>query len=552
MTIQLSKIKLQRFVKSLAAIFIFFGSHCFAAEQNISLAGNWRFALDRADAGIEQQWFARNLPDQIHLPGSLPAQGIGDNITTNTPWTGGIVDRSWFTNSEYAKYRQPPDVKVPFWLQPEKYYKGVAWYQRDFEIPKKWSGQRVVLSLERPHWETSVWLDGHFIGTNDSLATPHEYDFGQLAPGKHTLTIRVDNRMIIDIGENSHAVSDHTQGNWNGIVGKIELRATPPVWVDDVQIYPNVEKKSVRIHAIFHNASGKKVEGKINFFIKSPPGASSILPSSENFNTYATNSVLDEEINLGDTVKTWDEFLPALYKLRINTGSVIDGNDFDDNTETTFGLRDISTDGTQFLINGRKTFFRGMLECCVFPKTGHPPTDVNSWKRIIRIAKSFGLNLIRFHSYCPPEAAFVAADELGMYFQIETCWANQSTTIGDGKPVDAWVYRETARILKAYGNHPSFVLMPYGNEPGGKNATAYLKKYVAHFKALDDRRLWTTASGWPQIPENQFDITPDPRIQHWGEGLKSSINADPPQTTNDYRDYIEKRPVPVISHEIGE
>ena len=194
------------------------------------------------------------------------------------------------------------------------------------------------------------------------------------------------------------------------------------------------------------------------------------------------------------------------------------------------------------------------MECCIFPTTGQPPTDVaeGHGNGIIGIAKSYGLNLIRFHSYCPPETAFAAADELGFYFQIETCWANQSTTIGDGKPVDQWVFDETARILKAYGNHPSFVLMPYGNEPGGKNANDYLARYVSHFKALDPRRLWTSGSGWPQLPENQFDITPDPRIQHWGEGLKSRINSQPPETTTDYRSYISARKVPVVSHEIGE
>lgn len=539
-------------IQLVAAILI--GSVCqaIAAGNSISLAGQWRFALDRGDAGVAQRWFAQKFSDTINLPGSLSAQGIGDDITTNTPWTGLIVDRSWFAKPQYAKYRQPPNIKIPFWLQPDKYYKGVAWYQCGFEIPKDWQGRRIVLSLERPHWETSVWLDGHFIGTNDSLATPHEYDFGQLAPGKHTLAIRVDNRMIIDIGESSHAISDHTQGNWNGIVGQIELRATPLVWLDDVQVYPNVQKKSVRVHAVFHNVSGKTVKGKISYFIEPPTGASRILPGSEDFNTDSTNEILDEEFDLGNKAKTWDEFSPALYQLWINTRTAIQGKVFEDNVETTFGLRNISTDGTQFLVNGRKTFFRGTLECCVFPKTGHPPTDVTSWKRIIRIAKSYGLNLIRFHSYCPPEAAFEAADELGIYFQIETCWANQSTTIGDGKPVDEWVYRETARILKAYGNHPSFVLMPYGNEPTGKTMRAYLNEYVAHFKADDSRRLWTSGSGWPPISENQFNISPDPRIQLWGAGLKSRINARPPETTTDYRDYIEKYPVPVISHEIGQ
>ncbi len=522
------------------SLFILSITHC-GAEQKESLSGDWRFELDRGDVGIQQQWFDRALLDKIQLPGSLPGQGIGDDISTNTPWTGDVKQSPWFTAPEYAKYRQPGNVKVPFWLQPNKYYSGVVWYQRDFKVPRRWSGKRIVLSLERPHWETQVWLDGKMTGTNDSLSTPHEYDFGQLTPGKHTLTIRVDNRLVVDIGVNSHAITDHTQGNWNGIVGDIELRATPLVWIEDVQVYPNVEKKSVMVKIHIGNDVGKAGNGELSIGKQSVP---------VEWDNQGGNASI--EVPLGDA-ELWDEFHPALQHLTVTLQS----SERDSKT-VAFGLRDISTDGTQFTINGRKTFFRGTLECCVFPNTGHPPTDLKDWEHLIRIAKSYGLNLIRFHSYCPPEAAFEAGDKLGMYFQIETCWANQSTTIGDGKVVDSWVYRETDRILKTYGNHPCFVLMPYGNEPGsgrGKNQSAlddYFTKYVTHYKALDSRRLWTSASGWPQLPANQFDITPDPRIQAWGAGLKSRINAKPPETTTDYRSYIQKRDVPVVSHEIGQ
>ncbi len=219
----------------------------------------------------------------------------------------------------------------------------------------------------------------------------------------------------------------------------------------------------------------------------------------------------------------------------------------------TFGFREIAAQGTQLTLNGRKIFIRGTLECCIFPKTGHPPTDVAKWKRIIGAAKAHGLNLMRFHSWCPPEAAFVAADELGFYFHVECAsWANNSATIGDGKPLDRWIYDEADCILKRYGNHPSFVLMAYGNEPAGKNHAAYLAKWVEHYKAADSRRLYTSAAAWPELPENQFHVVPGPRIQAWGSGLKSRINALPPETATDYRDFIQKRAVPVISHEIGQ
>ncbi|MBM3888464.1 MAG: glycoside hydrolase, partial [Verrucomicrobia bacterium] len=518
---------------------------CLASEpEPQSLAGSWRFALDRDDKGVGEQWFNKPLAGRITLPGSLPAQGIGDDVTVDTKWIGGIVDKSWFTAPEYAKYRQPGNVKVPFWLQPEKYYAGAAWYQREIELPKASAGKRVVLSLERPHWETRVWVDGNFIGANNALATPHDYDLGLLAPGKHTLTIRVDNHMVVDVGENSHSISDHTQGNWNGIVGRIELRATLPVWIEHAQVFPNVAKKSARVKVTIGNATGRNGRGALSVERGAPERKKVEVSWGEK------GSVADIEVPLGDGAKFWDEFSPNLHDL---TFSLDTPHAPRSTLNVRFGLREITTQGTQFLINGRKTFIRGTLDCCIFPKTGHPPTDVAEWKRMIAVAKAHGLNLIRFHSWCPPEAAFVAADEMGFYLHVEaSTWPNQSTTLGDGKPVDQWLYEETDRILRYYGNHPSFILMPHGNEPGGKNHKAWLAKWVEHYKAKDPRRLWTAGAGWPELPENQWNCDPHPRIQAWGGGLKSRINAKPPETRTDYRDYIGKRTVPVVSHEIGQ
>ncbi len=521
-------------------------------DSTISLAGKWRFALDRADAGVSERWFARKLADTIKLPGSLPQQGIGDAPSLATKWTGGIQEPNWWQDPIYAPYAKSNDFHFPFWLQPEKYYVGAAWFQHDISVPKVWAGKRIVLTLERPHWETRVWIDGNLIGTNNALGTPHEYDLGQLAPGKHTLTVRVDNRMVVDVGHDSHSVTDHTQGNWNGIVGKIELCATSLVWIDDVQVFPNLARHSVRVLVTSTNATEKKFQGKLTLSVESG-GKTFVLPVSQNFNTTERNLTTETEIELGATAPQWDEFTPHLQSVRAELRGELDGALVESERTATFGLREIATRGTQFLINGRKTFFRGTLECAIFPKTGNPPTDVDSWRRIIRVAKAHGLNMIRFHSWCPPEAAFVAADELGFYYQVEvSSWANSTTSLGDGKPVEAWLYAEAERMLKFYGNHPSFVLMPYGNEPGGKNHARWLAAWVEHWKKTDARRLYTSGAGWPEISENQFHVTPDPRIQSWGGGLRSRINGKPPETTTDYRDYMSKRTVPVISHEIGQ
>ena len=150
-------------------------------------------------------------------------------------------------------------MKVPFWLTPVKVYVGPAWYQRTISVPEKWKGKRVCLFLERAHWQTHVWLDDRDCGTQDSLSTPHVYDLGQVAPGEHRLTIRVDNRLAVDVGCDAHSVTDHTQTNWNGLVGRLELQATDPVWIDDVQVYPDIAAKKAVVRITIGNATANRL-----------------------------------------------------------------------------------------------------------------------------------------------------------------------------------------------------------------------------------------------------------------------------------------------------
>ncbi|MDO8540105.1 MAG: glycoside hydrolase family 2 TIM barrel-domain containing protein [Opitutaceae bacterium] len=534
----------------LAAAALCCGLNAVLAADSLSLAGAWRFQLDRLDAGEREGWFAQPLRDRVTLPGVLAAQGIGDPPSLETKWIGSMRNPQWFAEPEFARYATPGNFKFPYWLTPDRHYVGAAWFQRDIDIPRSWAGKRVVLTLERAHWETRVWVDGKSFGANNALATPHEYDLGQLAPGKHVLALRVDNRLIVDVGVNSHSVSDHTQGNWHGVVGKIEVRSTPLVWIDDLQAFPDLRTKSVRVRGRLGNASGKPVHTAIELRLYDAGRAGSVV------GTAATTS--DGPVDGGNfettlacqsVIAAWDEFNPRLYSL---TAELTVGSERDTRS-VTCGFRELASSGTQFVLNGHKIFFRGTLECAIFPLTGHPPTDVASWQKVIRAAKAHGLNMLRFHSWCPPEAAFTAADELGMYLQVEcSSWANNSTSLGDGKPVDAWIHAEADRILKSYGNHPSFVLLMYGNEPGGRKNAAYLANWVSKYRASDSRRLYSSGAGWPEIAENEFHVIPEPRIQAWGGGLKSRINAQPPESTTDYRASIGRRSVPVISHEIGQ
>jgi hypothetical protein len=520
-------------------------------ERVIDLAGTWRFAVDRSDAGIAERWFAAALPGTIELPGSMAENGLGDEVSVATKWTGGIVDKSWFTAPEYARYREPGNVKVPFWLNPVKVYVGPAWYQREIEVPADWKGRGIILDLERCHWETRLWVDGREAGMRNSLATPHLYEVSSLlAPGRHTLTLRVDNRIKdIDVGENAHSVSDHTQSNWNGVVGRMTLQSLPPIFIDKVMIFPDIARKTAKVSVLVRNPAGRPAAGALVLEAKEifPAGGRGLSAFVRTFTIEGVEMVLENDYAMGENPRLWDEFAPNLYEMMARVEGCTEG--VWDVRTVRFGMREFKAGGTRFAVNGRPVFLRGTLECAIFPRTGYPETTIDAWRRIFRVLKAHGLNHMRFHSWCPPEAAFDAADEEGIYLYVECgAW----TSVGDGKPIDRWLYEESERIVRAYGNHPSFCLMSYGNEPGGKNANAYLAKFVSFWKAKDARRVYTTAAGWPLLPESDFHLSPEPRIQRWGEGLKSVINGQPPQTLFDFRGFVAKYDKPVVSHEIGQ
>ena len=521
-----------------------------ASQPKIDLRGVWKFAIDNQDKGVIEQWFSKSLSETVTLPGSMATNGKGFDVTLSTKWTGQIVDSSYYYKPEYAKYRVPGNIKVPFWLQPLKYYVGAAWYQKEVNIPKDWKDKDIRLFLERCHWESRLWIDDKEIGMRNSLGTPHLYDLSkELTPGKHLLSICIDNRVKdIDPGINSHSISDHTQTNWNGMIGQLYLEARPKISIQNIQVFPDLQQKRIVAKVRIENSTKKSQKAAITLL-----ATGTTTPESKNFNVDIAAGVdtLLLEYPMGNDVKLWSEFHPNVYQLTATLN--IPKKDVKDSFQTSFGMREIKANGTQLEINDKPLFLRGTLECAIFPKTGFPPTQIDEWLRIFRICRSHGLNHVRFHSWCPPQVAFDAADQLGFYIQVEcSSWANQSTTIGDGKPFDKYVYEESERMVETFGNHPSFCLMLYGNEPGGKNYTQFLTKFVTYWKNKDSRRIYTAGSGWPNVDENDYQSTPNPRIQAWGEELKSIINGSAPASDYDWNSKIASFKQPVVSHEIGQ
>tara|TARA_R110002012_G_scaffold34820_5_gene100043 strand:+ start:24130 stop:27018 length:2889 start_codon:yes stop_codon:yes gene_type:complete len=516
-------------------------------SDTLHLEGNWRFEIDAADVGTTAQWFSRKLKDNIILPGSMLTNNKGNDITIKTQWTGSIYDSSFYFNPQFQKYRRAGDVKFPFWLTPEKEYVGAAWYQKEITIPKDWDNKHIYLYLERPHTETLLYLDAQKIGMQNSMVAPHQYELSSyLTPGTHTLSIRVDNRIKdINVGPDSHSLTDHTQGNWNGIIGKLKLIATPEIYIENIQAYPDRTAKEVLFKVAIAQLKQQAEKLKLNVELETfnTTTTQKLKPYTASFKISSTRDTLFATIPLGEKIALWDEFDPALYRAKVTLSSSAGI----DQQVLQFGIRDFKTKATSFLINDRPVFLRGTLDNAIYPLTGHPPMDVDSWKKVFKTIKDHSLNHVRYHSWCPPEAAFKAADLVGIYLQPEgPSWANHGSALGLGRPIDTYIYEETNRMETHYGNYASFVMLAYGNEPTGRQVE-YLSAFNEYWKQRDNRRLYTGASvggSWPIVPNNEFMVRGGARGLDW--------KNETPQTRKTFTKNIAQFEVPFVSHELGQ
>ncbi len=528
-----------------------FGASTLSAQQkSLDLAGSWNFQIDRTDAGEQETWYSKKLDDRINLPGSMPEKLKGDDVTAQTRWTGSLYDSSYYFNPYMEKYRVEGNVKMPFFLTPDKHYVGVAWYQKEVLIPATWKKERVVLFLERPHIETTVWINNRKVGMQNSLCVPHEYDVTSfLRTGKNTIAIRVDNRIKdINVGPDSHSITDQTQGNWNGIVGKICLQTTPTIYFEDIQVYPDIHRKEAKVRLTLNSEAIKVGDTRITLSAKSfnSEQEHTVQPVSQAVKLAEGKATVEMVLPLGNEMLFWDEFDPALYKLKAElttkTGT--------ETKEVQFGMREFSIQGKWFYVNGRKTMLRGTVENCDFPLTGYAPMDVASWERVFRICRNFGLNHMRFHSFCPPEAAFIAADLVGFYLQPEgPSWPNHGPKLGLGQPIDKYLMDETIALTKSYGNYASYCMLACGNEPSGR-WVEWVTDFVEYWEKADPRHVYTGASvgnGWQWQPRNQFHVKAGARgLNGWNSAM--------PESMTDYRlqSRIDTVKQPYVSHETGQ
>ena len=441
----------------------------FTMIQTIDLSGIWKFKLDSDKKGMEYGFPHGGFDDTIYLPGSTAQAKKGDR------------------NTEYATGH----------LTEEYAFTGFAWFEKDIIIGTDLDSHPLSLFLERTRI-SRVWIDGNFIGTQNSLCTPHSYDLkANLSAGAHTLVVMIDNTDYPTRG--GHMTSPDTQTNWNGITGAIELRINSPVYIVDAQLYPSISKQGVTIKTNFNNstASIKNVSLLIKTNLLHADITDTIEPRLYDVSLPEGKSSLELFYPI-ETILCWDEFAPNTYQLEIITRELLE----EDIWTGTFGFREFKAGKIKFHMNGYETFLRGKHDGMIFPLTGYAPTTLAGWLSVMTMAKNYGINHYRFHTCCPPDAAFMAADQLGIYMEPELPFWGTITDEGypeHNKEEQDYLILEGTKILKEFGNHPSFVMMSLGNELWGSKMR--ISEILRNYKELDSRHLYTQGS-------NNFQFVP--------------------------------------------
>ena len=507
-------------------------------RSRISLEGNWGLQLDTAGTGIAPDWLTKSCTDSLFLPGTTDMGKMGTYNTDMTLTTG---------------------------LSREYVFEGKALYTKQIRIPEEWDGTSVRLVMERTK-PTTIWIDGKEVGANNDISTAQQYDLSSyLFPGTHTVAILVDNgkqAVPEKVYGSSHAYSASTQTNWNGIIGDFYLESAPLCGIDEIQLYPDVAKKVVTARVTLRNPDKGVGKGILSFYAEAWNTDKQHKTPVQTVEVDWTKPEQELELALGDKALLWSEFTPALYRLSVSLKT----DQSVDTEQATFGLRDFKTKGRQFTMNGKTTFLRGKHDACVFPLIAHTAMDVKTWRHYFQVAKQYGINHYRFHSWCPPEACFEAADIEGIYLQPELpIWGN--IDIDDTELCD-YLLKEGRNLHRAYSNHASFVMFGLGNEMSGEEGLAML---IQTFKKEDNRHIYASGSNnylgfkGKQADEDYFTTCRVGREddKQFNTHARASfsfadaydggyLNHTYPNSEMDFSSANALCDVPIISHETGQ
>lgn len=491
--------------------------------SKIDISGTWRYRLDPENVGTQQQWFTQQFEEKIMiLPGTTNSNQIGTKQEVSL--------QQEFSKESLTCFRE------------NYHYQGVLWLQKTVTLPKEFRGKELTLFLERILGQSALWMDGQYIGEEYSLSIPHRYRFMTatlIQQETITLTLRLDNRDLMNIGERASGYSLDTQGFWCGIVGDMSLTDSVCTPADMTLTFVE-ENELLRIELRNERVS------QVSRILISDTGGESVPFELEKEEHHTDKLILWLRLK---SILSWQAKQPNYYDVTL----VINDNAL----TKRWGFLSLSATQGQLVANGKKLYLKGNLDCGVFPYTGYPVIEEAYWEKVFQKQLEYGFNHVRFHSWCPPDIAFQVADRLGIYLMVEgPFWLDEwfHNSVGDYQEHYGFISQECFRIVREYGHHPSFCFFAVGNELHGD--FPFLATILRNEVFQHQQILTTLTANTTNLKREFYDGADDffIGVEYKGHGLRGNRFLDEIVTRTDfcYDNQTAFVPVPTITHEIGQ
>lgn len=549
------------------------------AYMRILLNGKWHVVLEDGTTG------------QMDLPGTLDENGIGHRDVGANQWHPDAVLGN-------AAGEIDKDAPIATRFTRRYTYEGEARISRKITVPDYGTDRLFVLAERARALRLLVDGEACAVFRQGTLSTPYIFELTGAAPGEHEFTFLSDNSypgMPKAAICYSSAATDETQTNWNGILGECSMYTRPQNFIDSLRVYPRAVKKEEKnkaggyvLDVCVELAPGaKKVYKDAKIILQSEALAAGELEDTQTLTEIIscsgeglTEAGTDKEENpktmeiwfrdlpLRENVKLWDEDEGNLYEMAVTLDNGMSAEDKGGSTaecRTRFGIRSFGDNGSgRLALNGRAIFLRGEANCAEYPETGHPPMTIPEWKEMLLKYRSYGINFVRFHSHCEPEAAFAAADELGMLLQPELSHWDPKDAFGTEESY-RYYRAELVDLLKTYANHPSFVMLTLGNELQAQDeGRERMRELVRTAKRMDPTRLYANGSNAFYgeegcDPESDFYTSQsckDVVIRGTFSGMRGYLNENYPSADRTYDEAMaeirKEYQKPVFSFEVGQ
>lgn len=521
--------------------------------DRIDLRGEWEFAMG------ENAPFA----DTMILPSTTETSHKEESSKNNDATEENSQNKCTEIESTLNGHTEDSDT---LYLKRKRPFTGISRYRRYINIPKEWEYKELLLYLERTKY-VKVYVDGKLLSESHETIIPQRHLISsRLTTGVHEFILEVDNNLARyeDFPESllgGHQYTEHTQTNWNGILGQMYLEVLKSLYIERMQVIKCKDTKEFLVQAEVENSS-KPRKVSLTFIYQREDNETEPKQVQRYFHLKEGKNFMEVKVQDEDLVY-WDEFNPALYKCEV----LLEGEEDRVSVKDIAGFSEISITGQTVNINHVPVSLRGNLDCCIYPLTGHAPMDYEAWTNIMRQTKEYGLNHIRFHSWCPPKAAFEAADREGIYLQVElSCFGNAFYPMDNpscNKVLNHYLYDQSQKVIKEYGNHPSFFIFAVGNEMVG-DIKAF-DMLLSHLKQIRPDKLYTQGSNnflEDPICGREDDVWITMRTTKTANVRASFSHGDKPlghlqwnepyHTMHDYEEALAYSNIPVISHEIGQ